>query len=202
MDPVTVACVYKPGGDFTDEYVTRLCDGVARHCSVSYRFVCLTDQKIGGVTCIPLAQEWPGWWNKLQLFREFKGPTVYFDLDTVIVGDLNEILVNHHGFSALSDFNKGTFASGVMAWSGDYSFLYDDFSLSMIPKYSKSMAAWGDQGYIAERLFGFDSLQELHPGRFVSYKKHVRKEGRVPEGTSVVCFHGKPRPHQVGWKLP
>ena len=32
-----------------------------------------------------------------------------------------------------------------------------------------------------------------------SYKLHC-KDG-VPEDASVVCFHGKPRPHEIGWKI-
>jgi hypothetical protein len=41
-----------------------------------------------------------------------------------------------------------------------------------------------------------DILQEMHPGEFVSYKTHCTKG--VPDGARVVCFHGRPRPHEVG----
>ena len=42
---LTIACVYKPGGGFTDEYVYRLREGVAKHCHVPHRFVVLTNEK-------------------------------------------------------------------------------------------------------------------------------------------------------------
>jgi uncharacterized Rossmann fold enzyme len=43
-----------------------------------------------------------------------------------------------------------------------------------------------------------DILQDLYPGFFASYKTHCNPY--PPSGTSVVCFHGLPRPHEVEQK--
>jgi hypothetical protein len=47
-----------------------------------------------------------------------------------------------------------------------------------------------------------DAFQDLFPGRVVHYKTHVRPANKVPPDASVVCFSGKPRPHQINWSLP
>jgi len=99
---LTIACVLRSGGDFDQEYVERLRDGVAANLSLPHRFVCLSDVE---VPCERLALQhgWPGWWSKLELFEQLKGRVLYFDLDTVIAGSLDEIASYPHAFSMLSD---------------------------------------------------------------------------------------------------
>lgn len=203
---LTVACVYKPGNGFSEEYVTRLRDGVKEHCKANYEFVCLTNQRVPGVNCLPLERSNRGWWNKLELFR-LQGPIVYFDLDTVIVDDITDICTYLHVFSALSNFKRGVFASGFMAWCGDHSYLNVDIDKQTDREYNGGETGkWdrhGDQGYISEHLqVEPEMTNDIFPGRFVSYKWQVRRQGKVPKGASVVCFHGRPRPHQINWRLP
>lgn len=194
---VTICCVLKSGGDFTPEYVHRLRDGVAANTTVDHRFVCLTDVDDLDCETIPLEHDLPGWWSKLELFR-LSGPCVYFDLDTVIRGNIDEILRHPHTFTALSDLNgSGRLASGVLAWCGDYSRLLTGFSLGMADRYRRQ-EKYGDQGYLIDYL-GFDPerFQSLWPGAFVSYKW---AEPAEREKAAVVLYHGLPRPHQTGWK--
>jgi hypothetical protein len=205
----TVACVFKPGNGFTESYVYRLRDGVKQHCKAPHRFVCLTNEQLSGVDTAPLLRGRTGWWNKLELFRArlFDGPVAYFDLDTMIVDDITDIVTRDSRFLGLSDFSpkrSRQFASGFMAWDGrlDFSFLDENFTQFDVDTYSQSYDRWGDQAYIGERVGAIELTNDVFPGRFVSYKWHVRRPGKVPAGASVVCFHGKPRPADVGWRLP
>lgn len=185
-----VACVLRSGGDFNAEYVRRLKSGVDAHLS-GHEFVCLSDV---AVPCqrIPLKTDWPGWWAKLELFG-LPGPVLYFDLDTVITGDLSEIAAYPHRFTMLRGFSHpDSPASGVMAWHGDYSYLRDAFD----PE--RDYPGHGDQGYIGHMLrHEPDLFQDLFPGRIVSRKQPATRSA----DERVVCFHGKPRPHQVGWNI-
>jgi hypothetical protein len=194
---LTVACVLRSGGDYDAEYVERLQDGVRQHLSIAHRFVCLSDID---VPCerIPLRREWRGWWSKLELFEQLTGPTLYFDLDTVIVGSLDEIASYPHRFTMLSDFVRAnTWASGVMAWSGDWSRLASGFSESQISRYQR-MKRFGDGGWIQDHLFESPELfQNLFAGQIVSRK--APRRGNTNE--RVVCFHGLPRPRDVEWKV-
>ena len=208
MDSLTVACVYKPSSEFTPDYVYRLRDGVELYCPRPYTFVVLTDEKLPGCETVSLSRDLPGWWNKLDLFRPglFSGRVAYFDLDTMIVGDLTKLLSAKHEFSVLRDFyGKHRIGSGAMVWDADkdWSHLYSRFRKERIPEYSKSMDKWGDQGWIADHLgIEPDRLQDKCPGQIVSYKVDVQKQRQVPDDAAVVCFHGKPRPHHIGWVLP
>lgn len=211
MGAPTVACVFKPGNGFTNEYVTRLRDGVRKHCQAPHRFVCLTNERLPGVETLPLLRNRVGWWNKLELFRKglFDDCVIYFDLDTMIVDDITDIVTHEHRFTGLCDFTMKygyrRLQSAFMAWDGrlDLSHLDEKFQSSDVEKYSQGMERWGDQGYILDHLGeSIDYTDELFPGRFCSYKWHVRRPGKVPEGASIVCFHGKPRPADIGWRLP
>ncbi len=205
---LTVACVYKPGGGFTDEYVYRLREGVAKHCHVPHRFVVLTNEKFEDFETVRFEQNWPGWWGKLELFRKdvFAGQVAYFDLDTMIVGDITGIVTAPQEFAMLRDFyGKDRVASGMMVWnaSDDWSAIYETFSAARIPEYSKTAEKWGDQAWIGSCLQDAPALlQDQFPGRIVSYKVEMKAQGKMPKGASVICFHGKPRPHQINWRLP
>ncbi len=197
ISDLTVACVLKSGGDFDQEYVERLRDGVAAHLREAHRFVCLSDVE---VPCerLALQRNWPGWWSKLELFEQLRGRVLYFDLDTVIVGSLDEMASHRHDFSMLSDFsNQRRFASGVMAWSGNRAAIADGFALERIGDFATA-DRWGNQGWIVSRLTRAPaSLQSLFPGQISSRK--LGQRDRAAE--RVVCFHGHPRPRDVRWQV-
>ena len=196
-DPLTVACVLRSGGDFDAEYVERLRDGVAAHLELEHRFVALSDCP---VPCerLSLQTDWPGWWAKLELFRQLRtGRTLYFDLDTVIVGPLDAIAATPWRFAMLRDWlHPTTFNSSVMAWSGDWSHIAAEFTVERGAGY-RTPQRWVDQGWIAEHAGPPPQvLQDAFPGAFVS-----RKVGpRHGPAERVVCFHGHPRPRDVGWR--
>lgn len=209
MGGLTVACVYRPGGGFSDDYVYRLRDGVEKHSYVHDRFVCLTNQKLKGIETVPFKQNWQGWWSKLELFRPglFSGRVAYFDLDTMIIGGISDLITDESDFISLTNWKgSGTHVnSGVMSWNADLDFgrVYAEFHPRMISAYEQSWEKWGDQAFIQERLpVPFASYNEKYPERIVSYKLHVRKLGKVPKAASAVAFHGKPRPAAIDWKLP
>lgn len=204
----TVVCVLRSGGDYTEDYVIRLRNSIARNATVPYEFVCLTDLDIDPSICksIKLTEGWPGWWSKIELFRDDLTDNeclIYFDLDTVITGNIDELLSKKYSVAALRPWNKknrlnGLFASGVMAWrnSGSYSFVFKQFDPSTIDQYKK-----GDQEYISNVLAEFgetpDFLQDIVPGIY-SYKRNCHH--RLPADARVVCFHGNPRPHELDKK--
>lgn len=137
---------------------------------------------------IPLVTGLQGWYAKLELFA-LTGPVLYFDLDTVITGDLTEIAEYPHRFTMLRDFtHPDRPASGVMAWEGDYRFLLDEFT--------GQHEGHGDQGWIAQNVRP-ELFQNLFPNQIVSYKQPQFRNANE----RVVCFHGDPRPHTVGWKI-
>jgi len=200
LSVLTIACVLKTGGDFDPSHVTRLRDNVAGHLNLNHRFVCLTDDRVD-CDSIPLGNKWPNWWAKINLFRpgQFDGPVVYFDLDVLIVGQLDSIVLDH-SFTMLKSFwPHGNVNSSVMAWMADnMAPVYERFSNGPVVWMNgyRSKSKWGDQDFIFDHShIEPEYWQDKFPGAFCSYKLNVEKNGgKIPVGTKVVIFHGQPRP--------
>ena len=152
---------------------------------------------------ISLAEGWPGWWSKIELFRLglFSGKRVlYLDLDTVVVGPLDDFAGYRGSRAVLRDFYKpeGMIGSGVMLWSGD--------SMADVWRaYAANPKAVQDQyprrmdHFLHPFVQNADRIQDLFPGQAVSYKAHVGSKqppyglASIPDGARLVCMHGKPR---------
>jgi FkbM family methyltransferase len=147
----------------------------------------------------------------------------YFDLDTVIAGPLDKLFEYPGAFGILEDvYRPGGFQSSVMSWIAGTALtcsIWEEWAKRKQPR-----SPGGDQqvleqfwkgppgidpanglefGWLHARIGGApwppDFLQQLYPGSLRSYK--VDCVWGVPKGTSVVFFHGRPRPHEVltGW---
>ena len=186
------------------EYVRKLRASVRKHLTLPHKFYVVTDDAASlyrGMTVKPACL--PGWWEKLRLFKPgmFPGGRVLFlDLDTFIVGNIDDIASYDGPFATLRDFwREDGLGPAVMLWNTEAELgIWEGWEAEGKPM----KHANGDQGWL-EQHYGRrkpDILQDRHPGRFVSYKTHCTNG--VPEGASVVCFHGKPRPHEVaGWAV-
>ncbi|MEL4071732.1 hypothetical protein WKW50_16430 [Ochrobactrum sp. GPK 3] len=204
-----VACVLKSGGAYDAEYVGRLhLSIVSRHPEVE--FFCISDVP---VPCqrIEMGYGWPGWWSKMELFRpDIKGDLLTIDLDTVVCGDISDILAVD-GLTMLRDFyHPSRSASGLMVlperWRRHVwkSWMWSPWVY--IEQYSRH----GDQAYLADVFRGADQKwQDLVPNQIVSYKCHVAQassrnpqevgDGTIPPDARMICFHGTPRPRDVRW---
>lgn len=197
-------CCVRAGEAFSPAYVENLYDMVKRNLADGFEgeFVVFTDQpdKLSdGVMVRPLAANLPGWWSKLALHRSGLFPdgdrVLFFDLDTLITGRLDEIAAYAGPFAILRDFYRPHgLQSAVMAWeAGETRELWDSFEAAGC----LTLDPGGDQAWIEHHWPHAELLQDIFPGLFVSYKQIKGP----PNKASVVCFHGRPRPHEVltGW---
>lgn len=226
----TVVCVLKSGvfkpwtqKDYTVEYgphhVQWLRDQFTLHASAPHRFVCLTDMHVPGVETRPLRDNLPGWWSKLEIFREFR-KAAYVDLDTVLTGDVSENLFNKHTFTMAAHMTKRHGVnSSAMSWNGDYSFLYDRFMArkdEIMAEYVYS-GHWGDQDFIKDTLIAtrrgpIEKFSHRAPEFVLSYKHDIlnrgaplrfgaRKRIKLRRGWEqephIIAFHGSPKPAEV-----
>lgn len=226
---LTVCCVLRFGGDYDALYVDRLWRGVIGHLPINHRFICLTDVPLdvealdpdGGRTSIeirPLDHDWPGWWSKLELFR-LPGPLLYFDLDTVIVGDIEPIarhvqLMRQGDLLMIRDFYNGNPQSGILGWNGDQSGVARAFvevvasgstwatgklgaSLNTEARSYRGDGEW-IRHHMAKQLLPVTFAQDVLPGIYSAKADiHAKHGGRLPADARIVCFHGVPRPHQL-----
>jgi len=124
MQPVNIICI-KWGKKYGSDYVNTLYSMVSRNISLPYRFVCFTDDAEGirdevEVKPIPeigfedFDQRKP-WtfahgWLKLTCFADplydLQGPTLFLDLDIVIVGSLDEFFEPEGEFLVIKEWDK------------------------------------------------------------------------------------------------
>jgi hypothetical protein len=196
---LTIACVLKSGGIYNTEWVARLKSGVEKNIWTKHKFVCLSDVDVP-CSRLPLEHDWPGWWSKIELFR-LPPPVLFFDLDTLIIGNINE-LTNFEGFVMLRDFYQSKrMQSAVMAWNtgSGAAAIYDKFAKE--PQHYIGKYKGGDQDFISEVMPDAHCWQDMIPGQIVSYKVHIRKsqrngefgDGNIPNNARVICLHGQPK---------
>ncbi len=203
--PLTVVCVLKSGGEYGPRYVEAMRSMVSRHLTLPHKFICFSDMG-EGPGFQPLKYGMPGWWSKLELFQ-VKGPVLYFDLDTVILGNIDRMgkaamAMPENTMQMLTPFNQkrreaGEWASGVMAWHGDFRYLLDGAPQDNGHAFYKG---W-DQVYIFTELLkhGVPISAVNKSAHIYSSKRHC--QNGVPAGAEVICFHGNSRPHNtnVAW---
>jgi hypothetical protein len=208
-EKITVVCAFTPSKTYTTEYVNNLARAVKRNITIPYEFVCLTNANSGidySVVdrVVPFIHNFPTWWCKMELFREGLFTTdkvIYFDLDTLITGNIDYLQHSDKDFYALLDFyTLNSMGSGVMAWKNNTKIeLYKKF-IQNSEQHMKQYA--GDQNFI-EHHVGFKNISFLQcefPQEVFSYKTHIYVDGAFnPKKVepSVVCFHGVPRIHQT-----
>lgn len=183
-------------------YIRRLFDAMDRHLKGPAKYWCITDNAgmiPTGIAPLEADKGVAGWWNKIALFRPGILPkgerALYVDLDTIITGDLTDI-EGYRGKSAiLKDFyHPQHMNSSVMAWEvGCLDHIWQAWDRSGRPQFDPR----GDQRFIEALQPKADYWQDMLRGQIVSYKVDCKKG--VPKDTRVVCFHGKPRPHEVNW---
>jgi hypothetical protein len=203
---LNIACVMKSGGEFSLKHVGLLEAQVKKHLTIPHKFICLTDVPAffnePPIWYIRLLHNWPGWFSKIELFRPnmFDGPILFLDLDTLIIGNIDEI-VSDHRLTVLRNFwNVRRIGSAVMGWSADLSEVYGKF-LDNAGRYMQEYQypdKWGDQAFLKDHTpVEPEFWQDKFPGRVVSYRRHCllgTGEVKVPDGASVICYGGKFRP--------
>ena len=170
--------------------------------------------------------EWPGirgskksWWYKMQLFnpKHHAGQLLYLDLDTVIVNSLDWIIqLSPDRLWTIRDFKtiwKPKFQginSSVMYWNTtQFAKIWDDISKQDIPRLCAKYH--GDQDYLSavltskqRRFFSEKSALSWRwqalDGGIDPYKRthyHPGLGTRFGPETSLLIFHGQPKPEQV-----
>lgn len=204
-----IALVLRTGGDtYNHKYVNTVAENIRNNVKMKYNLAVLTDNSEGFDSnlvdeVIPFKHSYRGWWSKIELFRPdiFTGQVFYMDLDTVLVRNIDEMLKFKTTFAGIRDLYHHNFLqTSIMSWDSSHNHqVYYNF----VPRAQMVMTHYpeGDAKWIRENVYNYDYIPDNFPGRIVSYKAHClnRENGHVtiPKDASIICFHGKPRPHTI-----
>lgn len=205
MEKINIVCL-KWGTKYGPEYVNNLFNAVKKNTTLPFTFYCFTEDAAGidpQVVIKPLKyNNIESWWNKLYLFSndiEIEGRIFFLDLDTVITGNIDHMLLVQDEFVVLRDFYTGLakglegnfhVGSAVMIWTaGKHTHIWESFIKN--PQAAiKELYPHGDQKWVQKMQPSRTYWQDLFPGQVLSFKVHCR-DG-LPKDARIVCFHGKP----------
>jgi lipopolysaccharide biosynthesis glycosyltransferase len=199
---VKIVTVLKTSNDYKKEYVDLLYNQCEKYAP-NADFICISDD-----TSVPgymkMEHDWPRWWPKMEIFK-IQGPVLYLDLDTIIVADLTDIFseASRHEFVGIRDFYKDhrmqrTLGSGIMFWSGDMRYLYEEFLKDPQKNMDECNTSrwWGDQGFIEKTIKNKTVYwQDITPKKIVSWKVHCK--AGIPKEAHIIAFHGTPKPWEI-----
>lgn len=220
MPPVNVLCI-KWGKKYGPEYVNVLRNMVARHLKRPHRFVCLTDEPDGidsGVEVKPIPKigfapfdQREPWtfahgWLKLTSFAEplhdLVGPTLFLDLDIVIVDDLDPFFEVPGEFVVIREWDKSDGTGNTSCYRFNIGAHTDalDYLKRDYPKATQLVR--NEQEFITGFLARQGKLSYWPEAWCQSFKRHCLpsalaswfSEPTLPQGARIIAFHGKPNP--------
>lgn len=199
------------GEKYHHDYVNILYNSCKRFCSLDFRFYCFTDKKrnlYSDITQIfvPSIDSVDGWWYKLYAFSHEKfyengSRNLYFDLDVVIINSIDKFFVEDDcNFYMIKDWlwyeKEKVFNSSVVSWSWSFSKLKNIWNLFLEDKDRIIEEYPGDQEFLSY-FFG-ENIKGYDISWCKSFKEvFVNKSDCLCEETSIIVFHGFPKPHDL-----
>ena len=193
--------------DMGELYVNTLYRMVKRNLSFPFRFVCFSNnQRLvleNGIEQLPFyPPSWKGCLPRLWMYNPeagLEGQVLALDLDIIIVGPLDDIASYRGDFCVRSKFKPGfeSKADGDIIGfrAGARKNIWDDFYAD--PQYVENFTGGRERWWYRKTDLCKDRWQTLYPGQIVSYKRHVRRTGKLPSNARIVSCHGRPRPHEI-----
>lgn len=210
---------------YNETWVAKLFRGFQRNLSIPFRFVCLTDfspkRFEEGIEVVPFLEKPKDWFCLNEAFRPDlgRGRRLFTGLDTVIIGEVDEIASSGNGFTWLrnplrpSDLHD---SNAVVVWDqdsvGDRVWeLYRSQDWRQIPACQMRASVFGrkvERTAPSEMLFWAEALRELEikpeylddlcPGQCVSYnvefRKRFRDEKEDHPNARIIYFSGQHYP--------
>lgn len=222
---VNILCI-KWGTRYPANYVNFLHAGVQRHLHQPFRFVCCTEDPTGlaaGVETVPfpanpgLRRGWPDVLVKLLVTRDgfggLVGPTLFLDLDVVILGGLDDFFtyepgkncIIHNWVNPRKEFigrRPAVGNSSVFRFeAGRANYIYETFQREMAQ--AEDLNVWNTEQAFLTHAMG--EVRWWPEGWTRSYKRHCRPTfplnllcaPKPPTNCRILVFHGRPDPDEA-----
>jgi hypothetical protein len=223
MQTVNVLCI-KWGTKYGPDYVNKLFSMVSRNLTLPFRFVCLTDAAAGidpriEVKEIPkvgfkdfderLPWSFGHGWLKVTSFAkplyDLSGPTLFIDLDVVIVDNIDCFFEPDGAFRVIKEWDKADETGNTSVYRFNIGAHPDLIENLKTNKDQVLKKVRNEQEYVTGALAAQGKLQYWPAGWCVSFKRHCMPRGimswfrpaTIPAGAKIVAFHGKPNPPDV-----
>jgi len=209
----------KWGDKYSPEYVNKLYAMVDRNLSLSFRFICFTENpqglndkvEVAPLPSLDLPEGMPErGWLKLATFNsplfDLQGPTLFLDLDVVIVDSIDPFFeIEGEFFIAFDEKkrkekigNSSVYRFEAGKHESVLSFFRNNFS-----EVVKSVR--NEQAYLSHKMEEKGILKFWPKDWCPSFKYHCVpkfplnffKEPAIPNGARIILFHGLPEPEDA-----
>lgn len=207
----------KWGSRYGPEFVNRLYNSIKKHTKKKTQLYCFTDNELGvnkGIICRPLPlislpkpiSFTP--WRKLSVWQfplcGLSGDILFLDLDLVITGNLDRFFSYKPGhYCVIENWTQiGQNIGNTSCFrfpAGKYHFIFDDFQKNPRKIWQENHI---EQVYLSRKI----KNQKFWPEEWCKSFKHnllpkwpfrIWQPAKLPKGTSIVAFTGKPDPDDV-----
>jgi len=218
MDKVNIICM-KWGDKFPASYVNKLYGMVKRNTTISFRFVCFTEDTDGirpEVEIQPLPElNLPDniperGWRKLSVFAKdfagLSGKTLFLDLDVVIVNNIDDFFTISGDFLIAFDDHKPKKKEGnssVFRFEiGKYPQILEYFENNFEQIRNEVRH---EQAYLSREMNKVNKMQFWPTNWVPSFKYHCAPSWlkswfvapSIPKGAKIILFHGLPNPPEA-----
>ena len=220
MQSVNVLCI-KWGTKYGPEYVNRLRSMVRRHLHRPHRFVCLTDDRGDiepdievhdlppiGIPDFDRREPWTRahGWLKVTSFAsplyDLSGPTLFIDLDVVIVDAIDCFFEEPGEFLVIKEWDKRDETGNTSVYRYTVGSHRDLLDYLRDHQDEALRTVRNEQEYVTGFLARQGRLRYWPAPWCVSFKRHCVRKGlaswfsppRIPPGAKIIAFHGKPNP--------
>ena len=214
-------------GVYTTEWVEKLYRGIARNYSGTFDFICLSDQNykfkepIRSVR-LSMSVDQYGWLSLLDMYRPdlCKGYRVTLGLDTIITGYLDDIF-NYKPKTKIGlcedPFYPEVVCNAISIAGPEFceefwklwEWIKDSWLRECQLKlndHGREIKAPSEMEVLRKYYSDSERLDVKFHNRILSYKKHLEQfvlgddNPALLQGSSIVYFHGVPKPHQIDSK--
>lgn len=174
----------------TKEYVYKLKRSLEKNSTVPFRFFCLTNEQLPGIDTIPIKET--GRWAKMDLCGiETNDDMLYFDLDTVLIGNIDFLLNETRSF--MSKSFDGKKRSQIMSLSRtERDFVWDFWSENR----NSIIENFRGEGSVYDFVLGerLSTLQEIYPGSVINFREASEF---ISVGSKLITFSGEDYPGKI-----
>ena len=195
-------------GIYDTEWVDKLYRGIARNYTGQFDFVCLTEKRYDFNEPIKQVRfsrsvDQYGWMSLMEWYRPdiCIGNRVTMGLDTIITGPLDDIF-NWEGKAAVCQdpFQPTEICNAMTLVTPAFCDEIWNYWLDNEEKVLRECRLFDapSEMVLLRQLYSASPrIDTFFPGRIVSYKAHIQPLIVPIEQTSVVYFHGTPKPHEL-----
>jgi len=195
-------------GIYTPEWVDKLYRGISRNYTGSFDFICLTDQNYKfkeNVKSVRFSRsvDQYGWMSLMEWYHPdiCTGKRVTMGLDTIITGPLDDIFDWEGGAAVCQDpYHPNEICNAMTIVTPEFCDEIWNYWLEneyQIINECELLGAPSEMILLRKLYSASPRLDTIFKGRILSYKVHIRDHWERVKDSSIVYFHGVPKPHQI-----